>query len=524
MKKLFLTATFILFSLILPVFSVYAVYVNGYYRSNGTYVNGYERTAPDGNPYNNYSYPGNYNPNTGNITGGSQDAYLDRYYNKSSGSTYSSDYNSYNSYPTTPTCPINSYYDGVSSCKCDYGYVVSGGSCVSANSLCQNQLGYAASYDSLANTCKCNYGYIIGASGQCVSASIFCSDAIGLMSEYNSLSKRCECMIGYEFDGSSCVYKKTSYTNLPEYSTSQYSCPSNAHLSANDQTKCDCDYGYQISSSRDSCVPKVAKTNDQSCADTYGVNSNWDGTKTSNGLLNCGCKAGYQFNTTKTTCVSIITVSCPSNSTLVGQNCVCDSGTTWRDNQCISYTSDCQLVYGNNVVGTLGPNNNSSCDCSGGYQWNTTKTACLETLSISTNSNPSASVVNNIPRKATPSDFDVPVSDLINFEDTQILVSPANFRKCPSINCSVIRYYAGGLRLKILGQYKKGEWYQVEGIGDTGNNEKIKGWIYKSLFKPILLDTKSTKTEKTLSTTTSPKENASVFKRVRTVFSNLIKI
>ncbi len=36
-----------------------AVHVNGYYRSNGTYVSGYERTAPDGIPYNNYSYPGN---------------------------------------------------------------------------------------------------------------------------------------------------------------------------------------------------------------------------------------------------------------------------------------------------------------------------------------------------------------------------------------------------------------------------------------------------------------------------------
>lgn len=31
------------------------VHVNGYYRENGTYVQPYERTAPDGNPYNNYS-------------------------------------------------------------------------------------------------------------------------------------------------------------------------------------------------------------------------------------------------------------------------------------------------------------------------------------------------------------------------------------------------------------------------------------------------------------------------------------
>lgn len=32
------------------------VHVDGYYRSNGTYVAPHVRSAPDGNPYNNYSY------------------------------------------------------------------------------------------------------------------------------------------------------------------------------------------------------------------------------------------------------------------------------------------------------------------------------------------------------------------------------------------------------------------------------------------------------------------------------------
>lgn len=32
------------------------VYVNGYYRNNGTYVQPHYRSNPDGNPYNNYSY------------------------------------------------------------------------------------------------------------------------------------------------------------------------------------------------------------------------------------------------------------------------------------------------------------------------------------------------------------------------------------------------------------------------------------------------------------------------------------
>jgi hypothetical protein len=41
------------------------VHVNGYYRSNGTYVQPYQRTAPDSTLSNNYSTQGNINPYTG---------------------------------------------------------------------------------------------------------------------------------------------------------------------------------------------------------------------------------------------------------------------------------------------------------------------------------------------------------------------------------------------------------------------------------------------------------------------------
>lgn len=42
-----------------------AQYVPGYFRADGTYVQGYYRTVPDQNPYNNYSARGNVNPYTG---------------------------------------------------------------------------------------------------------------------------------------------------------------------------------------------------------------------------------------------------------------------------------------------------------------------------------------------------------------------------------------------------------------------------------------------------------------------------
>ena len=65
---------------------VYAdVWVSGYYRKDGTYVKGHWRSSPDGNPYNNWSFPGNINPYTGRIATGKQETYLKNYYKYSIG-------------------------------------------------------------------------------------------------------------------------------------------------------------------------------------------------------------------------------------------------------------------------------------------------------------------------------------------------------------------------------------------------------------------------------------------------------
>ena len=42
-------------------------YIEGYYRNNGTYVQPHYRSAPNNNPYDNYSAQGNVNPYTNNI-------------------------------------------------------------------------------------------------------------------------------------------------------------------------------------------------------------------------------------------------------------------------------------------------------------------------------------------------------------------------------------------------------------------------------------------------------------------------
>lgn len=54
-------------------------WVNGYVRRDGTQVQGHHRSDPDGNPYNNYSYPGNLNPYTGERARGNPDTYLHNY-------------------------------------------------------------------------------------------------------------------------------------------------------------------------------------------------------------------------------------------------------------------------------------------------------------------------------------------------------------------------------------------------------------------------------------------------------------
>lgn len=77
--------------MLLQVSFVCAERVGGYYRKNGTYVDSYDRTPKDSNPYNNYSTPGNYNPNSGKVTTGDVDNYVDKYNKRRSKNTYDSD-------------------------------------------------------------------------------------------------------------------------------------------------------------------------------------------------------------------------------------------------------------------------------------------------------------------------------------------------------------------------------------------------------------------------------------------------
>lgn len=217
-----------------PIVNAY-VSVKGYYRSDGTYVRPYVRSNPNGLKYDNYSYTpsqGLYNPTYG-TRGSYWDTptyYTDPYYYlglnlyKSGITSDPTTYTSSNYY--TQNCPINSYYDSsTSSCSCYGGYVKSGNSCISGNSLCWDQNGYNSSYDSTTNSCKCDYGYTIGTSGKC---------------EYK---------------------KPITYYENSGYYTNRLNCPLNSHESPYDSTKCECDIGYQVNQTKTACILTTNYTN-----------------------------------------------------------------------------------------------------------------------------------------------------------------------------------------------------------------------------------------------------------------------
>ena len=109
MKKLIFAVALLIVSLC--SYAQSSTYVNGYTRSNGTYVQGYYRTTPNSTRNDNYSTIGNINPYTG--VAGTKPG--DSYYTPSNSSYstpgYSSNSYSLPSYSTTIcSCPCYSTY------------------------------------------------------------------------------------------------------------------------------------------------------------------------------------------------------------------------------------------------------------------------------------------------------------------------------------------------------------------------------------------------------------------------------
>jgi hypothetical protein len=184
----------IVFCYFLPTSVDAYVSVKGYTKKNGTYVAPYVRSNPNGLKTDNYGYK----PSQGtfNKTYGTRGAYWDTptYYTDPSYYEGQAIYNSnnsassYSAHASTPSCPVNSYYDGVSSCKCLSGYTASNTACVPATSYCVSK-----------------YGYLAG---------------------YNVNSNSCECISGAVFNGLSCIYNTSTYQSAATLQTATQTSPS----------------------------------------------------------------------------------------------------------------------------------------------------------------------------------------------------------------------------------------------------------------------------------------------------------
>lgn len=92
----------IIFSLIVLICSANLLakdnYVNGYTKSNGTYVDGYHRSSPNSTKSDNYSTVGNTNPYTGQAGTKSDDSGYNNNYNSNSKSNSNNGYGLQNPY------------------------------------------------------------------------------------------------------------------------------------------------------------------------------------------------------------------------------------------------------------------------------------------------------------------------------------------------------------------------------------------------------------------------------------------
>jgi hypothetical protein len=241
-----------------------AVAVKGYFRKDGTYVSPHYRSNPDGNPYNNWSYPGNTNPYTGKTATGNPDTYLNNYYGGSSylgGSTGSSLGSSYVS-------NYKSVYGGYRS----YGILFCGSGYYEQNDSCLKAPPNSTAYG----------GY-----------SFYCNS-------------------GYSKSGNVCIKNSPTYATASVSSYAVTNCPQNSHQSLSDVTSCVCDSGYQVNATKTACVPTPVNAsagtdeisqNNKTCTQSFGEFSLWAGTKNTGGGLNCTCQSSYIWNAQKTSCV-----------------------------------------------------------------------------------------------------------------------------------------------------------------------------------------------------------------------------
>jgi hypothetical protein len=147
------------------------------------------------------------------------------------------------------TCPDSFEVAPTGECYCIGPNILYEGKCLKYSDFCRNKYGENSHHtDPSGKACSCNTGYEFNGDKTACIKSIICPNN----SKYNIISKKCDCIDGYELSGSSCIYKKIS------------NCPLNSHPSTTDSTKCWCDSGYEINSTKTACIIKTESVMDAS--------------------------------------------------------------------------------------------------------------------------------------------------------------------------------------------------------------------------------------------------------------------
>lgn len=369
-------------------------------------------------------------------------------------------------------------------CKCMSGYVfgkdfMGRTTCVSGSSVCSDKYGVFSNYDSLSGSCECSYGYSLHnqyGSLQCVSNDTICRDDLGIGARYDSLSGGCKCGYGDVISNGRCTSgdqvcrnKHGLYSSYEDYSNS-----------------CKCDAGYTLNDSNQ-CVKKQNNVYFKLLdVDTYNkraiIKSEYDGSKY---LItyNSGC---YSF----------------SMERYVNRNLVVNLGTdfyldTWDKIVLQDDDEVCDITYKElTYEDSLTPDEEEVLPL---YF----KPAPVQMTRTEYQARYGAQPPATATAKSV--DFPVPESDIEALAQKGILNANASFRRCPSTECSLIRYYAEGSELSVIGKYKLDDWYEIDGTTDAGGTgDKAIGWIHSSLFKNL-----SEKEDLTASDTVSetPKTN-----------------
>lgn len=308
-------------------------------------------------------------------------------------------------------------YESLGYCKCMSGYafatdIFGDKTCKSLDTICSDKLGFSARYNSLYDTCECGYGDVIDG-GRCTDGDYVCHRKHGYNSSYDSLSERCECDSGYTFDDSyQCVEKQNNvYFTLLDIETDE-----NLAIirSDYDSTKYLIKYGY-------GCYDFSFR---RYLRDQIVVNLGTD----------------FYLDTW-------------DKIVLQDDDEVCDITSEER-----TYYSTFDEMYE---------------DLEEEEDYGYTYTYTYPTLPTP---NPApAPVIIPTPTPPVNQDFIVLPSKIQPFDEMATVEAAANFRRCPSTQCSIISSFRERSEVKIIGKYVDEEWYQVQATTGTG-------WIHSSVL------------------------------------------